>query len=334
MKPIWKHTVKSAAFILILVLLLHLLSGAFGPQSSHADYGMNHYHYSGIYGEPENSLDTVVIGNSLCYMAVSPIEMWERQGFTSFVCGNAMQLITTTYEHLYYTLQHQKPELVIMECENLYWDITWEDIFRMKLGLAFPVFGYHDMWRKMPKEVLLGQPYPELIDDSKGFYPNKEVAPYESEDHNYMGSPDMPLRPIPEPNRKCMEDIVKLCRDHDVELLLLSIPTPINWNWGQHKAVQEFADEWGLRYHDMNLESEEIGLDWSRHTFDYGDHMNLEAAEIYSRYLADWLAQEYDLPDHRQDPAFDQWHISAENYHVWAESDRDHKKPLLRPAEN
>jgi hypothetical protein len=47
---------------------------------------------------------------------------------------------------------------------------------------------------------------------------------------------------------------------------------------------------------------EDIGLDFWMDTYDSGLHLNLTGATKMSRYFADILAEQHDIPDHREDP--------------------------------
>jgi hypothetical protein len=52
-------------------------------------------------------------------------------------------------------------------------------------------------------------------------------------------------------------------------------------------------------YIDFNVLKDEIGIDWSQDTGDAGDHINIYGCEKTTRYLIDYLNENYDLPDHR-----------------------------------
>ena len=45
------------------------------------------------------------------------------------------------------------------------------------------------------------------------------------------------------------------------------------------------------------------------------DHMNLGGANKFSYYFADYLAENYNLPDHRNDSDYETWY---EDYNTWA----------------
>ena len=57
-----------------------------------------------------------------------------------------------------------------------------------------------------------------------------------------------------------------------------------------------------------------MDIDWAHDTADFGDHMNFAGAQKVSSYIADYLADTYDLPDHREDAAYSDWNDVVEWY--------------------
>ena len=80
------------------------------------------------------------------------------------------------------------------------------------------------------------------------------------------------------------------------------------------KALAAFAEENGLPYLDMDLHTEEIGIDWSIDTADKGDHLNFWGAKKATKYLGTYLEDLKLLTDHRQDPAFEQWNTDHDTF--------------------
>ncbi len=53
-----------------------------------------------IQKQREDSLDALVVGDSLSYSAISPMKMWEEKGIASYVCGQSGQKLQETYSML------------------------------------------------------------------------------------------------------------------------------------------------------------------------------------------------------------------------------------------
>ena len=113
-----------------------------------------------------------------------------------------------------------------------------------------------------------------------------------------MVDPQVPA-PIPESSQRMLESLQSLCRKHEAQLLLISVPNAAVWNQERHRQVAAMAEELGLHYLDMNLE--QVGLDWQTDCLDGGDHLNEWGAKKVSRYLAAYLADTGLFPD-REEP--------------------------------
>ena len=57
--------------------------------------------------------------------------------------------------------------------------------------------------------------------------------------------------------------------------------------------------------------------------------MNVLGSEKVTEYLASYLAEEYDLADHREDEAYASWHELYEEYSVQAEKAREEVKQRI-----
>ena len=70
---------------------------------------------AGILSETEDSVDVLILGDSLSIANISPMELWKEQGITSYVCGQSGQRATESYYLLKQALKTQTPRLVILE---------------------------------------------------------------------------------------------------------------------------------------------------------------------------------------------------------------------------
>ena len=89
--------------------------------------------------------------------------------------------------------------------------------------------------------------------------------------------------------------------------MVAAFPSPANYNKETHRAIQEWADEHGVEFLDLNLNTDEVGIDWATDTNDAGDHMNYEGSMKVSAYMADYLRENYELPDHRGEAGYESW---------------------------
>lgn len=113
---------KNTIFFVILVSLILGASGALSYVSMQDEHLIQSRNKSmiEIQRQPENSLDVIVVGDSLSYSAISPMQMWEDEGLTSYICGQSGQKVQETYSMLETAFEHQKPKVVVMETGPLF----------------------------------------------------------------------------------------------------------------------------------------------------------------------------------------------------------------------
>ena len=163
----------------------------------------------------------------------------------------------------------------------------------------------HDIW----KAVLAGKRYTRV--NYKGFSFRCDVKPYRK--GTYMTETEK-IELIPSNSEFYMKKIIRLCRKKGAELLLVSTPSPSNYNYARHNGIHKFAKDNSLEFLDMNLNLNEIGIDWEEDSLDSGDHLNLKGARKVTAYLGQYLKKQYHLPDHRNEMAYHLWDVQYRYY--------------------
>lgn len=260
----------------------------------------------GIQNEPENTIDILVLGDSESYTSVAPMDLWKNHGITTYVCGQSGQRIQETYFMLKTALENQSPKIVALETNVLFRQQTGakgiqEGVIQTG-NYYFPIFRFHDIW----KPLLFGKQYAET--SFKGFALRDTIESYKGGE--YMKHTKN-VAVISEQVKDYMEEIINLCKEHNVPLFLYSAPSPVNYNYSKHNAIEAYAKEKGLAYLDLNLKTEELKIEWKTDTFDKGDHLNLAGARKVTDYLGKYWKEHYDLNDHRGDKTYADWENSA-----------------------
>ena len=81
-KLITQRISKVICFLLIFTAFLGIGSKIFIPKKNSAEYGNKNYYGNSYHGERANSIDIVVVGNSSAYKSFSPLELWNKYGYT------------------------------------------------------------------------------------------------------------------------------------------------------------------------------------------------------------------------------------------------------------
>ncbi len=92
--------------------------------------------------------------------------------------------------------------------------------------------------------------------------------------------------------------------------MLVAIPPKTNnWTEPYHAMAEAYCMERGLHFLDMNENDVMIdsGFDVTRDYYDNGQHVNLDGAVHLSAYLAEYLRDNYQLPNHKGDNTYAGW---------------------------
>lgn len=255
----------------------------------------------GISEEVPGSIDILIAGDSESYTGISPYRLWEKQKITSYICGQSAQHTVEAYYMLKQAFSSQHPKLVILETDELFTCAGLKGEAELAvtetLEHYFPVLSYHSRWKET---VGLSEPVQLPQDETsyKGFQIRKSARPVTQTGYMEQTAEAAFIRL---PVKFYLKKIYELCRQHDCDMLLLSIPSPMNWNMQKHNATAAWAREYGIPFLDLNTETEKIAVDWQKDSYDGGDHLNLSGAEKVTDYLGEYLNDHYDLSSFRRD---------------------------------
>lgn len=279
--------------------------------------------------------ELLIVGNCESYENISPMSLWENYGITSYIRGNSNQLIPQSYYLLKEALKYETPKVVLLNIQAMtVGEQSSEEYNRMVFDgmrwskeklqgilstrtegeslteYIFPVLRYHSRWSQLSVEdfryAFGGKP----LRSYNGYYLRADVRPYtefpaERRRSDYS---------FPEKNVRYLEEIVRLCREKGIELVLMKAPSmyPV-WAEPYEEQIAEFASERELPYINTLLYMDEIGLDMSTDTYDEGLHLNVYGAEKLSVWLGEWLRERYELSDFRDYEAY----ASVYNQRLW-----------------
>ena len=268
--------------------------------------------------------DVIFIGDCEVYANFSPVKLWEEFGITSAIRGSPQQLIWQSYYLLEETLRHHTPSVVVFnvlamqynEPQNEAYNRLTLDGMRMSpswfrsvmasrtededlLSYFLPFFRYKDRWRDISAE------------DFRYFFRNPRVSI-----NGFMVRSDVvPAGWIPDPLPLAnpqfgdkayyyLNRMVQLCAAHDIPLVLIKAPSLFPyWHSQWNDQIVAFAEKNNLLYINFLEYTDDIGLDFSLHTFNAGLHLNVFGAEKLTQFFGEILQAEFDLPDRRSETA-------------------------------
>lgn len=221
-----------------------------------------------------SQLDILAIGDSNLYSAFSPKLYYKLYHEKSYVMANPNQSIEECYQYLSTFLQHVHPRIVVFEVNPLYCLNNPEQVSDLQVVKTHQVVE-NMQTTKNRKDYL----------DGYGFYESRSVIP--GFHWNYMRTSTQ-VKPISEGTKVYFDKIVKLCENENIELVLLSVPSIIDWSTPKHNLVSLLADDYHLKYIDFNL-SHDIHINWLFDTRDGGIHLNNNGANKVTTLLGQLL---------------------------------------------
>lgn len=319
-KSVLKYICFFAIFAVLFVYVQEVLrdkwaDGEYNPSTK----------IKGFYAEEKNSLDVVFIGSSQVYADIAPAVLFHDYGITSYdFCANE-QPLWISYYYIKEVLKHQDPEVIVLDVFTAYGaDYEAEGITHFSLddlpmsinkiqaiqasvppgeryAYYFPIAKYHNTWTDLYQRKTELAFYQEK-DPYKGYSPFVFAAEYTE-----GAKPEVVMQtesePIPDRALLWLNNIVTLCEEEDVELLLTKTPNGHAERQKLYNSVADFAEEHNIPFYNMNVLA------------DGQAHINVIQAEKISQMMGDYLVSHYDLEDHRNDSAYASWHEDAKLFY-------------------
>lgn len=293
-----------------------------------------------LYQEERDTIDVLVLGSSHGYSSIQPNLLWHEYGITTFCMCSPGQLVPSSYYLLQEALKYQKPKIVLFESyymrTNLRHNANWrlrkaidgvrmsklkmqalEDILpsademgmKERLPYYIPFLLYHSRWNDLRDyDFHASSAY------LKGSIYNRKVFPMDD-----PGVPDV-TRKIPKVSLSYFEKIRQICEKNGIQLVVFAAPFGCSEKRksayekcvGVNNTLETYLSEENIPFLYYQ-KIPEAGIDFST-DFRSRGHMNTNGAEKLSRHLGAYLSQQFDLEDHRQDPAYGSWDADYEKY--------------------
>ncbi len=331
-----KRILISVIAVLILALLLGAVQLLVVPKYRDNPEGA----LIGEYYAEAGGHDVIFVGDCEVYESFVPAILYEEYGITSYIRGSAQQLVWQSYHLLEETFRYESPKAVVfnvlalkygepqneafnrMTLDGMKWSgekisairasMTEEESF---LDYLFPLLRYHDRITDLNKEdFLYALQSPPTVSHS-GYLMQTGIVPMTEETEEGRNLSDYTL---PEGAMNYLEKMRLLCEEKGCELILVKAPTN-SWAYWWYEEWEEqidaYADAHDLSYYNFIPLCDQIGIDWSRDTYDEGVHLNVYGAEKLSRYFGAILAEHHGIEDRRSDAESDGiWQERVEKY--------------------
>ena len=190
------------------------------------------------------------------------------------------------------------------------------------LDYIFPILRYHSRWSDLSGE------------DVKYMFRKDKIS------HNgyYMRIDVRPVKEFPEPDILAdytlgsyamgyLDKMRELCEEKGIALILVKSPSLFpHWYDEWDEQIAAYAKEYGLDYFNYEKLADAVGIDYNTDTYDAGLHMNLAGAEKLSGYFGQYLKENYELTDYRDDPQYQE--VYAEKIRFYEDMEAAQRKEL------
>lgn len=259
--------------------------------------------YAEIMTVPRDCIDIYNVGNSLAMVGISPMDLWNDEGFASFNLCKGASRTSEAYYLLRHGLKYQHPRVIMIETNMMFRSddpltdaqAAVSEIFQY----YFPFIRFHNLWQSVgKKEGSIREYY-------MGYLVSEHIMPYTG-DLDYL-KPTDEVKEIDPMSVFYMDRILRLCEKKNIDVILYSLCSPKCYDTTRLNAIRNYVSSRGVNYIDFNQNWKEMGIDWSHDTRDEGDHLNEYGVAKVTSYMGQYLREHYDLPDHRGEADYSSW---------------------------
>ena len=327
------NTMKSSifrivCFLTILILVLSAINRVFKFKYDDGIYSLTKF-----YEQDKDSVDLLILGSSHAFSAFNTGVLWEKEGIAAYDLCGSMQPLWNTYYYFKEALKTQKPGLVVLEAymvthddDYIFYGSTIKNTFGMRLSpdkiravtVSVPketeleylmeYTQYHNRYKEISEADFDKEAGNAMYRDWKGFMANLYVEPF--------GDPeivtDYEAASIHGKSETYYRKILELAKDNDIPVLVVLTPYAgvTSQDMMKYERAEEIASEYGASFINYNKLYREIGIDYKKDVSDEG-HLNYLGSEKFTNAFADYLKDNYELPDRRNSSGYGSWENNA-----------------------
>lgn len=275
------------------------------------------------------SFDILFFGTSHMINAVFPMELWDNYGYVSYNFGGHANRIATTYWVMQNAFDYTIPKLVVIDCSGISDNRkVYENEEYVHLSLdAFPFsmtkvkavsdliktenqlsylwnfVTYHNRWNDLNRkdfdvdcsyekgaESMLNVATPGYME-----YVNCD----EKRGKNTVSS-------------EYLQKIIKDCQQQNIDVLLTYLPFPATKGWKEEaNYVQDIALQYNVQY--INFFDLDV-VNFNTDCYDSNSHLNQSGGYKITEYIGQYIKNNYDIEDHRNDMSYNHWNDDYQIY--------------------
>lgn len=294
---------------------------------------------SDFYELEKGRVDLLCIGSSHVYYGINTCRLYDDYGIASYLLASPGQPVWLSYYLLEEALKTQEPKLVLLDIGTIYRKeedfgvYSWETLISMKpsatkwkavqavnwygeeidaAGAFFSFPYYHTRYAALTYEdyhrteqIRYNGYKPEFTRISESELSKWENTAFTGQESD---TPSGEAEAITERAEHYLRKFIELCRDREIQLLLVNSPFAnlVEEKQAADNYIASIAEEYGVPLIEGNKYKEEMQIDFAEDLLD-ASHLNYYGSVKYTDYLAAWIAENSSLPDRRNDTEYYAW---------------------------
>ncbi len=295
--------------------------------------------------------DVLYFGTSHVMYGISPLEIWNDYGITSYNWGSPSCTIPSTYWKLINVLDYTTPKLIVIDCFRATWTYKSYNTYRLheafdafplsrnkwsavndlmkdqprmedgemysdedRANILFPLSAYHTRWDELGSIDFVNK-----YIDTKGCEFEITVAePIDISNTTEKTEITEEMQGV-----TYLRKIIEECNSRNIPVLLVYLPFPIEEYWKKESnMIQDIADEYDVQY--LNFTNLDV-VDYASDYADPSSHMNIAGQKKVSEFLGKYILETYNITDRRQDAIsaqWNNWYQTYKEYESWVLRDQ------------
>ena len=341
---------KIITFLILFGFVFVILTYISKPPATDLD------NIAGLYGEDKNSLDMVYIGGSAAFIYWEPLMAFEDTGMTSYVYSSNTIQIEFYKTMIKEILDNQNPEVIVIDARAFQYrdidqppaEVPYRNFltglpFSMRraifiennvskylnedtLSYHFDIIKYHtfladilstgeiydlryeiknrlDMMLNKYKNSLKGFGYVEAVNEivKTDYYTDAVTLPSNETD-------------------LLLDELLDYLDSIDTNIIFIVSPYE---ELESHKEIFNYVankvTDRGHVFIDANDYRDEMGLNYKTDFYNV-DHVNIFGADKYTNFLENYIVNNYDIVDHRDDVDYKEWNDLLDEWHILSDN--------------
>ncbi len=254
-----------------------------------------------------DGIDVLAIGNSDMYSGFDPQILWDVEGIPSYVAAGPNTHLYISYCMLEGILRTQHPQVIVLEVDEFF---EKKEKYRLDQSSqiayenCYGFFSTQGSYLNCPMIHQYRATQSRII-KNKGYENISATVPYYG-GFSYMKESNQRQQP----NwfvKEYLSDFMALAKKYNCEVLFICMPSASSWNYKKHNTVNDYAKKYAVPFIDFNVNQFDTDFNWLTDSRDGGNHLNRSGAKKISSFLAQYLKDNYQLVNHKNNDLYSHW---------------------------